>query len=80
MLLTVIQNNPYEVLKSCRDGAFSSSRPSWSEVIHAGYFLSPQIVPDEFALSVNLIKANAAKCQAVGEGVPEDLLGMASSL
>lgn len=65
--------------KPCEVGVFSSSGPSWSEVMHTGCFLSPQRVLDEFAPSVILIKANAAKCWAVREGVLEVLLGMASS-
>lgn len=62
-----IQNNPTE---PCEGRAFSSSRPGWSELMHIspGYhipaLLSPQIVPDGFALC-GLIKATAARCQTV---------------
>lgn len=59
-------------MKPCEVRVLSSSRPSWSEVMHTDCILSPQIVPDGFALSVILIKANAAKCQAVREGVLEN--------
>lgn len=68
LLLTIIQNNPTE---PCEDGAFSSSKPGEAKVIYTGRgcclqaLLSPQIVPDGFALSVVLTKAHTVRCQAV---------------
>lgn len=63
----------------CGEGVFSPSRPGWSEVCHTDRgcclpaLLSPQIVPDGFALGVLFTKANDA-----GVRLPERVSGKAS--